>query len=125
MPEVRLTDTFRIGVGIEVPGADPSKRLRGEFVELTGEELQALRAELGEGGKFPDLSEENLEIRGNKSNEEEHDPLTEVVGDIIADRFRDAGFETLQEVKAASDEELEEVYGVGSATIDDIRDAEQ
>jgi hypothetical protein len=125
MPEVRLTDTFRVGVGIEVPGADPSKRLRGEFVELTGEELQALRSELGEGGKFPDLSEENLKIRGADSDEGEGDPLAKVVGDTTADRFRSAGFETLEEVKAASDEEIEEVYGVGSATINDIRDAEQ
>jgi hypothetical protein len=125
MPEVRLRNTFRIGVGIEVPRADPSKRLRGEFVELTGEELQALRSELGGGGKFPDLSEENLEIQGANSDGGEGDPLTEVVGDTTADRFRNAGFETLEEAKAASDEELEEVYGVGGATIDDIRDAEQ
>ena len=125
MREVRLTDTFRIRVGIELPGADPSKRLRGEFVELTSEELQALRSELGEGGKFSDLSEENLEIQGADFDEGEGDLLTEVVGDTIADRFRNAGFETLEEVKAASDEDLEEVYGVGDATINDIRDAEQ
>ena len=125
MPEVRLTDTFRIGVGIEVPGADPSKRLRGEFVELTDEEVQALRSELGEGGKFPDLSEENLEFSEADSEEGVGDPLAEVVGNAQAGRFRDAGFETLEEAKAASDEELEEVHGVGSATIDDIRDAQQ
>lgn len=62
MPRVRLTDTFRVQNGIEVPSADPSKRLRGDFVELTEQELSALKDELGEGGKFPDLSEKNLDV---------------------------------------------------------------
>ena len=131
MPEVRLTGRFRVQNGIEVPTADPSKRLRGEFVEVSEEELAALKAELGDGGLFSDLSEENLEVR----REEEHEPsekepepgeekaLEDVVSETKADNLREAGFETLPDARGATDEELDAVEGIGDVTISDIRDA--
>jgi len=120
MPRVRLRNTYRTRVGIEIPGADPSKRLRGEFIEVTRNELDSLKAALGDGGRFPDLSEENIEI---DSVSEAEDALARAVGPKTAESLRAAGVETIEEAKEASDDALGEIEGVGPATIENIRSA--
>lgn len=69
MPRVRLKDTPRVYNGIGVPGADPSIRLRGEFVEVSEEELDGLKEAI-QGGKFPALTLDNIDVDEGEPQDE-------------------------------------------------------
>lgn len=127
MPKVRLVDTYRVRQGVSVPGADPSIRLRGEFVEVSEEDLARLRSEIGEGGIFDDLTEENLEVEGaaEESVPSPSQGLIDAVGQSTAENLAAAGFATLEEARDASRADLLAVTLVGESTIDNKIYAEE
>lgn len=88
MPRVRLRDTFRTSNGIAVPGADPSIRLRGEFVEVSEEELERLRSAI-KSSRFPALSLDNLDVDEREPNEEIE--ATEAAIDLALENDVDIG----------------------------------
>lgn len=53
----------------------------------------------------------------------DHDRIGFVVGDANAEALADAGYDTPEAVRSASDEDLDAVDGVGPATVAKLREA--
>lgn len=88
MPRVRLRDTFRTSNGVTIPGAEPSIRVRGEFVEVSEDDLERLRSAI-QSSRFPALTLDNLDVDEREPNEEIE--ATEAAVDLALENDIDIG----------------------------------
>lgn len=120
MPKVRLQNTYRTAQGVSIPGADPSVRIRGSFVEVSREDLDRLKTAIDENPAFEDLTRDNLQVEWPGGEEPAPEPgadLVDAVGQSTAENLAAAGFETLEDARAVDKEDLLDVPLVGDATI--------
>jgi len=97
--------------------ADESGLPQGETVE---EDIESEDPSAGEPAEDPDQRAEEAEAQAEAEDEqddEEFDDLTDIsgVGPSKADSLREAGFQTVDDVRGADQSELAEVDGIGNA----------
>lgn len=106
--ELRLLGTPYPAVNFD----DVGRLVRWETVTVSAEEAREIRDMIPSRS----ISEDDVEVKIDGGGS-----LADVVGDATAGDIVEAGIETIDEAKAATDEELAAINGVGDATIDKIR----